>query len=72
MSITGVSDSGKSVNQTVNDTLERLGETDHIRETIKNTRLKENVKDSNSSVNSNIGVCNSSKLLSSAFFETIL
>ena len=53
MSITGVSDSGKSVNQTVNDTLERLGETDHIRETIKNTRLTDSVKPTNNSTKSN-------------------
>ena len=53
MSITGgLSDPGKSLTQTVDDTLQRVGETDHIRENIRSQRNSKNTN-TNSSTTQN-------------------
>ena len=54
MSITGgLTDPGKNLTQTVNDTLKRVGETDHIREEIRNQRESRNTNTNSNTTQNN-------------------
>ena len=54
MSITGgLTDPGKNLTQTVNDTLKRVGETDHIREEIRSQRESKNTNTNSSTTQNN-------------------